>query len=339
VSAGPTVSAVRCGAGLFRLGDRGLIAVEGGDRARWLDGMVSNDVASLAEGPETSGCYATLLTRQGRIVSDLHVLWRPDALWLELAAEATAAVIAHLEKFIVADDVRLVDRSASIARLAIEGPAAPGILARTLAAPLGLGQDACAEVSLADGAWLVARFGWSGGPGFQLFGNPETAEAGCDALMQAGGSLGLVEADSIALETLRIEAGVPRFGSELDESVLPPEARLERAISTTKGCYTGQEVISRIASQGKVGHILVGLSSEGDETLAPGAAVEKGGRKVGEVTSSCRSPSHGSIALAFVRRSHDAPGTSLEVAGRPVRVSELPFPAADARESGGSAAG
>jgi folate-binding protein YgfZ len=339
VSAGPTVTAVRRGAGLFRLGDRGLIAVEGGDRTRWLDGMVSNDVASLAEGPETSGCYATLLTRQGRIVADLHALWRPDALWLELAAEATAGVIAHLEKFIVADDVGLVDRSAATTRLALEGPGAPEVLARALGAPLALASDACAEVSLAGGVWLVARFGWSGGPGFQLFGDPAIAEAGIAALMEAGESLGLVEADPAALEILRIEAGVPRFGAELDDSVLPPEARLERAISTTKGCYTGQEVISRIASQGKVGHILVGLSSEGDETLVPGAALEEDGRKVGEITSACLSPSAGSIALAFVRRSHDAAGTSLEVAGRRVRVSRLPFPAADPRGPGGAAAG
>jgi folate-binding Fe-S cluster repair protein YgfZ len=107
--------------------------------------------------------------------------------------------------------------------------------------------------------------------------------------------------------------------------VLPSEARLDASVSTTKGCYTGQEVIARIASQGRVKHLLVGLQAEGAEAIEVGGAVCADQQRVGEVTSSCWSPDAGAIALAFVRRTHEAPGTELRVGERLVRVAALPF--------------
>ncbi len=139
------------------------------------------------------------------------------------------------------------------------------------------------------------------------------------------GDSGLVRAGLEVLEILRIEAGRPRLGLDLDESVLPAEARLERAISTEKGCYTGQEIVARLASQGQVGHWLVGLETEGSAPLAVEAEVTAGDRRVGEVTSACVSPIAGSIGLAYVRRGFDRPGTELGVESRRVRVASLPW--------------
>ena len=137
------------------------------------------------------------------------------------------------------------------------------------------------------------------------------------------------KAEALSLEVLRIEAGRPRFGAELGEETLPAEVRLgESAVSFTKGCYTGQEVVARMASRGRVGHLLVGLALEaGDAPLpAPGTQLRREGTAVGEVTSSARSPEAGPIALGFVRAAHAGPGARLELAsGGEARIVELPI--------------
>lgn len=321
-------AAVRRGAGLFPLADRGLLEVSGSDRVRWLDGMVSNDVSALEPGAERSGCYALLLTPQGRIVADLRVLLRPESLWLETDAGAVARVVERLERFIVADDVRLSDRSTETARLGLEGPAAEAVL-RALGAETRLAAGACGEARLAGAEVLVAAYGWSGEPAYQIFCETPAAAAVEAALLEAGRECGLVRAGPEVLEILRIEAGVPRFGRELDEDVLPAEARLERAVSRSKGCYTGQEVVARMESRGRVAHLLVGLRCE-DAPPGAGEAIRAGEKRVGEVTSACRSPAAGAIALAYVRRAHAEPGTELAVGGRSARVAPLPFTTASA---------
>jgi aminomethyltransferase len=317
--------AVRAGVGLFRLADRGVVRVTGADRVRWLDGMLSNDVAGLVPAPGRSGCHALLLTRQGRIVADLHVLLRPDALWLETRGPFVATVLATLGRFVVADDVALVDASGAWERLSLEGPAAPRVLEEALRAPLPLLDDAGADAVLADTALVVAAFGFGGLPARQLFVPAGAGRRVAAALREAGERHGMVEAGAQALEILRIEAGLPQLGVELSQEVLPAEARLERAISSTKGCYTGQEVVARMASRARVSHLLVGLALEGGELPAEGAAIELEGRQVGELTSRCVSPRAGAIALGFVRAAHAEPGTRVSVAGRPARVAALPF--------------
>ena len=331
-------AAVRRGAGLFELTHRGLVSVEGTDRTRWLNGMVSNDVAALEPGPDGSGCYALLLTQQGRVVADLQILLRGECLWLEVEAEAVGPLIERLQKFIVADAVELVDRSAAFTRLALEGPAAAAILQEAQKEPgpkqkslgptdpvAGLAPDACAELVIADRQVVVAACGWSGEKAFELFVSADSREPVIGALLAAGAEAGLVRAGLEVLEILRIEAGRPRLGLDLDESVLPAEARLERAISTEKGCYTGQEIVARLASQGQVGHWLVGLEAEGAAPLEVEAGVLAGDRRIGEVTSACISPIAGSIGLAYVRRGFDRPGTELSVESRRVHVVTLPW--------------
>jgi len=325
-------AAARRGAGLFALEQRGVLAVEGRDARRWLNGMVSNDVSVLAaqgtasdgrapqdtepsgaDAPAPAHCYACLLTPIGRIVADLHVVARPEGFWLDLERHALGDVAARLEKYVIAEDVAV--REAGLTRLALEGPAAPSI-ARA------------ARPALAAAGAATADYALGGGPGVQLFVPPEGREAVLAALREAGAGRGLVEGDPAALEILRVEGGVPRLGAELGEDVLPPEAGLDAAISTTKGCYTGQEVVARIRSRGQVKHRLVGLRLEPEDGAALpalSAAIDADGRRVGEVTSAVLSPTEGPIALGFVTRPHDAPGTSLRVAGRAARVVALPF--------------
>lgn len=271
MSAGDAVRAARVTAAIFPLADRALLEVRGGDRIRFLQGQLTHDVAGLDPAGPRSGCQALLLTAQGRIVADLHVLARPDELWLET--------------------------------------------------------EAGAPLALAGAEGWVAAFGWSGETALQLFVPAAAAGAAAEALRAAGGPLEAAWGDARALEVLRIEAGIPRGGAELGEDVLPAEARLvERAVSFTKGCYTGQEVVARMHSRGRVGHLLVGLALPADGALpAPGAPLLHDGAKVGALTSVARSPAAGAIGLGFVRSAHAEPGTELGCPGGIARVVALPF--------------
>ncbi|HYB12222.1 MAG TPA: glycine cleavage T C-terminal barrel domain-containing protein [Myxococcota bacterium] len=323
---------VRSHAGLFDLPTRGVLAVRGRDRTRWLNGMISNDVARLAPGPESSGCYAMLLTPKGRIVADLHVLLRPEELWLELPRAEIPIVRERLAKLIIADDVTLVDRSHEIARLGLEGPKSLALVCDLLSpaeqgAAKALALDACMEARIAGRDLVLCAFGFSGERALQVFvpGPPGAEQSVRNALLSVGAPHGLVPATDEVLEILRVEAGIPRLHAELSEDVLPPEARLERAISYTKGCYTGQEIIARIRSRGQVAHLLVGIAVEGESTARSGDAVQVSGEGVGAVTSAALSPVAGRIALAFVRRPYAEPGTRVAVGTGSGRVVALPF--------------
>lgn len=312
---------VRRGAGLFALDQRGVVHVGGGDALRWLNGMITADVAALEPDTEGAHVHALLLTPIGRIIAELHVVARPDGFWLELQRDVLGEVMARLEKYVIADDVTLRDVSDAWRRLGLEGPEADAIL------------DAARPALDAAGA-VTARFGWSGERAVQLFVpaaalegvRSALAEAGRErSLVDAGGERSLVDAGADTLDVLRIESGRPRQGAELDEEVLPPEARLDDCVSTTKGCYTGQEVIARIASRGQVKHLLVGLRLEAGELPPIGTPIQVDGRRVGEVTSATHSNPAGAIALGYVQRPHDQPGTAVEVEGRVARVAALPF--------------
>jgi len=326
------VRAVRRLAALFPLAERGLVEVRGADRMRFLQGQLTADVASLDAAGPRSGCYALALSPQGRIVVDLHVIARSDSIWLETAAASVPAAIARLAKYVIADDVELADRSDGVARFGIEGPRAPELLAAAAGSCPELPPESAAGLRIAGSEVLAAAFGWSGERAFQLFVPRAEEERVAAALDAAAAACGAARAGPDALEVLRVEAGIPAAGRELGEDVLPAEARLlERAVSFSKGCYTGQEVVARMESRGRVGHLLVGLAFEG-ALPAPGASLRAGDSRVGAVTSVVRSPSAGAIGLGFVRRGHEPPGTRLGVDSALARVVALPFVAGAAVE-------
>lgn len=334
---------VRNGVGLFRLRDRGLVQISGTDRVRWLDGMMTNDVTQLIPGPERSGCYALLLTHQGRIVSDATVSVREDAFWLEMSAQAVPGVIERFDKHIIADDVKIEDLGTATEWLGVEGPNSTELIAALAEREIDIERDSWTEVRVGASQVTVGKWGTSAEVGYRLLVPTGQGESVASALRAVGASRGLVEAGPETLEILRIEAGTPRYGAELDETVLPAEARLERAISQTKGCYIGQEVVARMASRGRTSHLLVGLRCEigvevGARLTRPigldgtdfGKDSGQGEKKIGEVTSVCLSASAGPIALAFVRTAHATTGITVQVGARPAGavtavISELPF--------------
>jgi len=309
------LSELRSAAARIRLPERGVLEVTGDDRARWLDGMLTNAVADLAV---SGGCRALALTRTGRIVADPHVLARDTAYWLELEGTAIPALREHLDSFLVADDVELRDTSAEWTRFAIEGP---GALAAWEQAGLAVPQPGgAAEASVGGVSILAAAYSLSGLGGIQVFAPAASAETVWQGLASAAD----VDAAAVALELVRIEQGEPRLGRELGPDVLPAEARLEAAVSETKGCYTGQEVVARMRSRDRVSHLLVGLSFAG-EPPAPGSPLEAEGKRRGEVTSAGQSDRFGPIGLGYVTRALAEPGTVLSAAGTDARVVALPF--------------
>jgi folate-binding protein YgfZ len=313
-------------AALFRLPERGVIEVSGADRVRWLDGMISADVKSVQPG---DGAWGLLLTRQGRVVADLHVLVRADSFWLELERAGVATVLERLSAYVIADDVTLKDRSDDFARFALEGPHAAERLAAASGEPRALAAHAWREVAIAGVRVTVAAYGFTGQPAFQLFA-PVAAAGPVEAALLAAGA---EAAPADVLECLRVEAGTPRLGRELDESVLPAEAGLDDAISITKGCYTGQEVVTRMRTRGRAAHRLVGLRFEGGRLPERGAPIEAEGGRIGQVTSAVRSPGLGAIGLGFVRAELALPGARVHVAGAPAQIAALPMRAPGERSA------
>jgi tRNA-modifying protein YgfZ len=307
--------------------DRGRILVSGADRASYLHGLFTNDIAALKPG---QGCYAAYLTAQGRMIADLQVYEVGDVILLTMSGDVKDTVLAKLDQFIFTEDVQLGDVTATFAQVAVVGPAA----ARTVADAIG-GVTEAALLAMADHAntradWqgapaIVTRITDTGEPGYDVF--VEAAQAGAlTRVLAAAGAAGL---DAETADAVRIESGMPLFHRDMDEETIPLEAGIEaRAISFTKGCYVGQEVIIRVMHRGhgRVARRLVGLTIEGERVPASGTPIHAGDREIGRVTSSTWSPALGRpIALGYVRRDFVEPGTEVSVAGAPARVAKLPF--------------
>ncbi len=305
--------------------EHGWLVVSGTDRASYLQGLLTNDIVRLTAG---TGCYAAYLTPQGRMITDLTVYELGDVLLLALPAEVRHAVLAKLDQFVFSEDVQLGDATDSFAGVSIVGPDSPGLVAHLV----GSSPDAMAQLpehgnlraSFEQQPCIVLRVGDRGELAFDLLVDV-TQRARLAAVLHASG---VEDAASGVAEALRIEGGIPRFHLDMDEETIPLEAGIEpRAISLTKGCYVGQEVIIRVLHRGhgRVARKLVGLTLS-DEVPAAGDAIGGDGRTVGKVTSATWSPAlQRPIALGYVHRDFIAPGTFVSVAGHDAVVTALPF--------------
>ncbi len=314
--------ALKEAAGLVDLSFRGKLAATGEDRARFLHGMVSNEVEHLQPG---QGCYCFILNAQGRILADLNLLVQPERVLLDCEPFLTAKIRETLDRYIIMDQVELEDLSARLGTLGVEGPRSDEVVRAALGAtppgePLahaGWGGDADS---------LLVRTNLSG-EGLWIIAPMERIPEIWERLLEAARPLGGRAVGHAALEVARIEAGVPLYGADIEEAHIPQETGLLRAISFTKGCYIGQEIVERVRSRGHVNRQLVGLVATGAESLRAGMKVVAGGSEIGHVTSATHSPALGRhIALAYVRREFAEPGKQVTVEDVPAEVSALPFP-------------
>jgi folate-binding protein YgfZ len=325
-------AALRNGAGVLDLSFRSRLCLVGADRAAFLHGQVTNDVQALKPG---SGCYAALVSAKGKMQSDLNIYCLADELLLDFEPGLTSTVSQRLEKYIITEDVQLVDAAPHYGLLSVQGPkAAEVVRALGLAEEFPARPKSFAAISDATlGQLYLMNHPRTGTAGFDLFAPTDSLGAVADKLVAAARAIGGCACGWEALEVARIEAGSPRFGADMDESTLPPEAGLEaRAISYSKGCYIGQEVIARIRTYGQVAKSLRGLRFASDVSTLPvkGDKLFKDGKEVGFITSATHSPTLGcSIALGYVRREANQTGNALVVqstAGETkARIVELPF--------------
>jgi folate-binding protein YgfZ len=312
----------RRAAGLFDFDFRAALVFTGPDRATFLHNMLSNDLLALRPG---TGCYATLLTQQSKIVSDAYVFAGDDWIRLDVDRALKERARDHLEKFLVADEVEIEDPSERESALGILGPRAGDVL-RALGAEPPSGTLAHGEVSIAGRRAWITCIDWSGDGGFQVVAPRAELGAIRDAVLSVGRSHDLVAASRETLDVLRLEAGIPWPGVDFDESHLVLEAGLERGISFSKGCYLGQEVVERASSRGHVNRRLVGLRLEAGAVPSRGARITKDAVDVGELRSAALSPAlDRPIALGYVRREAMVPGTRLAIDGRAAEIAPLPF--------------
>ena len=318
-------------AGVVDLGFRSRLCVTGADRARFLHGQVTNDVKNLQPG---QGCYAALVNAKGKLESDLNIHCLRDELLLDFEPGMAARVQQRLEHFIVADDVQLVDVAPLYGLLGVLGPAAAGMMGQS-GTGWTLPQLPFSSTTVSDpahGDVVIVHQSHGAAIGFDLFVPAASLAAVAKLLIAAAMSSGGRACGWQALERIRIEAGLPRFGRDMDETNLAPETGLEtRAIAYDKGCYIGQEVINKLRTFAHVNKSLRGLKLAADLNTMParGDKLLHDGREVGHVTSALASPALGNIALGYVRSQCNAPGTELIVrtaAGEfPARVVPLPF--------------
>jgi aminomethyltransferase len=305
--------ALRENAGVLDLGARSRLCVLGADRSRFLHGQVTNDVKKLQPG---DGCYAAITTAKGKMEADMNIFCLAEELLLDLEPGLAEKITRRLEKFIVADDVQVVDAAAHYGLLSVQGPKAEIVVqALGLFGTLPAKQLASVTISNPEmGELYLARNSRLGGPGYDLFVPNQAIETLAGRLVAAAGRMGGRLCGSRAFETVRIESGIPRFGADMDENSIPLECGIEaRAISYTKGCYIGQEVINRIHSVGHVNRKLRSLRIAGELPKLPrhGDKLFHAGKEAGFITSAANSPAMGNVALGFVRREAIQAGAEL----------------------------
>ena len=322
--------ALLSGCGLYDLSQRAKIAVTGGDRVRWMNGMVSNNVRDLAPG---RGVYAFLLNAQGHIQADLYVFQRGDSLLVDTERGKRDKILQLFDHYIISDDVEIADISGQLAALAVSGPESRNVLQRAgievpNLAPLEFCSPKC-DCACACLQCTLLRGDDPAGISYEIWLAPDKLKPTWDALLAAGATA----VGAVALELRRISFGIPRFGVDIRERDLPQETGQTRALNFTKGCYLGQEIVERIRSRGAVHRQFTAFAVEGP-LPEPGAKILAGvdtgvnteEKEVGEITSSAALPLPGGdrpVALGYLRR--EAAGKDLRAGAAKLKPASLPI--------------
>lgn len=320
------------GAGVLDLTFRARVEVIGADRATFLQNMLTNDILALEPG---KGCKALKLDARGKVESKVDVLCHEQALWCDIDPGPAPTVVPALRDRIIMEDVQLNEASDRHTVLSVQGPKSGAVLEAAGLDASGLEAILDHRTVDVDGApvWIVHR-DHTGEGGYDLW-IPRGAEplvwSRLDPHAPGAAGEGPALVGFEALHMRRVEAGIAWHGAEIQEERLPQEVNLDEGwISYTKGCYLGQETISRIHHMGHVNKQLCGLLIAGGEVPQPGCDVFHDGKPVGRVTSACLSPRRKRpVALAVLRRSCAGAGTHVTLGGAegpPAEVQPLPLP-------------
>ncbi len=314
------------GAGLLDLSSRGRILVSGSEAVTFLNGLITNDMKALDENHWMPAAFPNV---QGRLIAAIRVIHKDDGFLIDTESVTHGSVLKLVERFTLAGDFRVADLTDELSLLSIQGAKAPEVVGAVLGERLAdLDCYAVATVDWQGERLTVIRATHTGEDGFDVFVPKSNAETLRTAIVSAGAH----PVGFDALETLRIEAGIPRYGIDMDETNVVTETNLDEAVSFTKGCYIGQEIIARIKYRGHVAKKLTGLVFDGEVALeSSGKILSTDDKEIGRVTSSAFSPRlNRTIALGYVKYDYLKAGTTVKVddAGheqQTARVTELPF--------------
>jgi folate-binding protein YgfZ len=312
--------ALLSGSGIYDLHARAKITITGGDRVRWLNGMVTNNVRDLAPG---HGAYAFLLNPQGHILSDLYAYNRGDSLMIDADQPQLEKLLATFDHYIIMDDVEVANVSDKLTALGIAGPKVGEVLHAAGFEIPDLEPLRFVDVTWQNLAVTVVRGDNPSVESYELWLLPDQVSVLRDALTKAGA----VPVGTAAVELLRIAAGIPRYGQDIRERDLPQETEQQRALNFSKGCYIGQEIVERIRSRGNVHRRFTGFEIQG-ELPGLGTKIQLDGRDIGEITSVGSLPlaaGERAVALGYVRREIATPGKQFQVGNTELSIAALPF--------------
>jgi folate-binding protein YgfZ len=314
--------------GVIERRNRGLIEVTGTDRATWLNNLVTNVVKTLQSG---EGNYAFCANVKGRIVFDLNMLVRDDAIWIDVDASWVEKAMSWFDRYIITEDVQLANRTAEQTRFGVVGPAAAATcesLKFGNLVPKAWLQHETRELQGAQVTMFRHDFVGLVGAEFIVLG--ESRDGASTAIKDAARSSNAVEMRAEVSDALRIEAGIPASVRDIDDEVIVAETgQIERGVSYQKGCYLGQEVVERMRSRGGLARKLVGLRIDGSDRPEKNATINAGDSVVGRVTSAAYSPALGSIvALGYMKIAHANAGAKcrIDVGGRPIAGEVVALP-------------
>jgi folate-binding protein YgfZ len=310
------------GAGLIDLSSRGRLRVSGSEATMFLNGLITNDMKTLAENRWMPAAFPTV---QGRLIGAVRVVRLKDAFVFDTDAESHEAVLKTVSRFTLAGDFHVKDLTTETALLSVQGKRAVEVVEKVLETSVSdLPRDGVLETN------------WQNTP-VTIIRATHTAEDGFDILIDSaqGAQLrqALIDADAQVVspdvfEVLRIEAGIARFGHDMDETNVVTETNLDDAVSYTKGCYVGQEIIVRIKHRGHVAKKLTGLRFQTEKRIEPGTIIKSSdGKEIGKLTSTAFSPKlEATIALGYVRYEFLTAGTTVVIDPEiQATTAELPF--------------
>jgi folate-binding protein YgfZ len=307
-------------AGFAPLPARTILALTGNDRITFLHAFCTNNIKALTPG---RGCEAFITSPQGKTLGHTFVFCEADQLLLDTSPGQAADLIAHFNKYIISEDVNFIDRSAELSDFLVAGPSAHALLAQLVGVKPPEKLLDHAPAMLANYPVSIRRVEYAASASFFV----QVPSAALRNVEQALNASGAVRCDLAAVESARLEAGIPLFGLDIMPDNLPQEVgRDAQAISFTKGCYLGQETVARVDALGHVNRQLVGVKLVGDSIPRAGAMLLSNDKEVGHVTSVAWSPTlQAPFAFAFVRRPYAKPGTQLSTDIGSAEVVALPI--------------
>jgi folate-binding protein YgfZ len=318
--------ALRKGVGLIDKNYRAYLSFTGPDRVRYLNAILTNDIKGLQEN---HGNVSLFLNPQGHIQAEIETHARREELFCVSFAMIRGRLVTTLDKYIIMDDVTLTDRTPEYATLALEGPKAAGVIEELTGARLEeLGELESRDASVRGTGCRLVRRSPGSDPSGELLLAREHLQPLWTILQEAVEAHGGRPVGYKALNSLRLEQGIPWHGYDFGEKQIPHEAGLENShISYTKGCYTGQEIVERVRSRGQVNRVRVNLRFEGSESPVANTPLMSEGKEVGYVTRTGFSPALGTaIGMGYVRREKSAPGAALHCGDAQASVIATPIP-------------